>query len=217
MRGLMQDWPLTVDKILDHAKAWHGAREIVSRSVEGPILRTTYAQVHERAKRLSNALKALGVQHGDRVATLAWNSARHMEAWYGIMGIGAVCHTLNPRLFAEQLCYIINHAEDRIIFTDLTFAPIRAEHRAKLPGVKHFVVMTDREGMKGVNLPDALCYEDLIEQHSADVTWGGFDENTAAALCYTSGTTGSTVSRADSPSTSTPMVTRVCRKLERCE
>ena len=190
MLGLMQNWPLTVDKILDHAKAWHGDREIVSRSVEGPIVRSTYAQSHERAKRLSNALKSLGVQHGDRVATLAWNTARHLEVWYGIMGIGAVCHTLNPRLFAEQLCYIVNHAEDRIIFTDLTFLPILAENAAKMTSVKHFVVLTDREGMKGVTLPNALCYEDLIEQHSPDVTWGGFDETSPAALCYTSGTTG---------------------------
>lgn len=190
MLGLMQNWPLTVDKILDHARAWHPDREIVSRSVEGPIVRTTYAEVHTRAKKLSSALKALGVQPGDRVATLAWNTARHLEAWYGIMGIGAVCHTLNPRLFADQLCYIINHAEDRIIFTDLTFVPILAEHRAKMPTVKHVVVLTDRDGMKGVNLEGALCYEDLIEQHSADCVWGGFDENTAAALCYTSGTTG---------------------------
>jgi len=190
MLGLMQNWPLTVDKILDHAKAWHGDREIVSRSVEGPIVRSTYADVHERAKRLSNALKGLGVGTGDRVATLAWNTARHIEAWYGIMGIGAVCHTLNPRLFAEQLCYIINHAEDRIIFTDLTFAAILAENAPKLPTVKHYVVMTDREGMMGVTLPNALCFEDLIEQNSADCDWGGFDENTASSLCYTSGTTG---------------------------
>jgi fatty-acyl-CoA synthase len=190
MLGLMQDWPLTVDKILDHAKAWHGDVEIVSRSVEGPIVRTTYAEAHTRAKRLSNALKGLGVQTGDRVATLAWNTARHLEAWYGIMGIGAVCHTLNPRLFADQLCYIINHAEDKIIFTDLTFVPTLAEHRTRMPTVEHVVVMTDREGMKGVNFPGALCFEDLVEQNSADVAWGGFDENTAAGLCYTSGTTG---------------------------
>src|ERR1700704_4025795 len=127
MLGLMQNWPLTVDKILDHAKAWHGEREAVSRSVEGPIVRTTYAEIHARAKRLSNALKGLGVQPGDRVATLAWNTGRHIEAWYAIMGMGAVCHTLNPRLFAEQLCYIINHAEDKLIFTDLTFLPILLE------------------------------------------------------------------------------------------
>src|SRR4051794_7667651 len=124
LHGLMQDWPLTVDKIIDHAGAWHPRRDVVTRSVEGPIVRTSYGELRTRAKRLSNALKALGVQPGERVATLAWNTARHMEAWYGIMGIGAVCHTLNPRLFADQLCYIINHAEDRIIFADLTFLPL---------------------------------------------------------------------------------------------
>jgi fatty-acyl-CoA synthase len=190
MQGLMQDWPLTVDKILDHAKNWHGNAEIVSRSVEGPIVRTTYAEAHGRAKRLSNALKGLGVQVGDRVATLAWNTARHLEAWYAIMGIGAVCHTLNPRLFADQLTYIINHAEDKVLFTDLTFLPILAQLRDKLPTVRHYVVMTDREGMKSVDLPGALCFEDLIEQNSPDCVWGGFDENAAAGLCYTSGTTG---------------------------
>src|SRR4051812_4361431 len=156
MQGLMQNWPLTVDRIIDHAANWHSDREVVSRSVEGPIVRTTYAAIRERAKRLSNALAALGVQPGDRVATLAWNTGRHMEAWYAIMGMGAVCHTLNPRLFLDQLCYIVNHAEDRIIFTDLTFAPILAENRGKMPTVKHFVVMTDRDGMKGVDFPGAL-------------------------------------------------------------
>ncbi|HEX5263617.1 MAG TPA: AMP-binding protein, partial [Phenylobacterium sp.] len=190
MLGLMQNWPLTVDKILDHAANWHGDREIVSRSIEGPIVRTTYGEVHTRAKRLSNALKGLGIQPGDRVATLAWNTARHIEAWYAVMGMGAVCHTLNPRLFPEQLCYIINHAEDKVIFTDLTFLPTLIEHRAKMPTVKHFVVMTDEAHMKDVNLPGALCFETLVRENSADVVWGDFDENTAAALCYTSGTTG---------------------------
>jgi 3-(methylthio)propionyl---CoA ligase len=190
MRGLMQDWPLTVDRILDHAKTWHGDREIVSRSVEGPIVRTTYAAVHDRAKRVTNALKALGVQRGDRVATLAWNTGRHIEAWYGIMGMGAVCHTLNPRLFPEQLCYIINHAEDRVIFTDLTFLPTLMEHRDKMPTVKHVIVMTDEDHMKSVTLAGALCFETLVAQNSADAVWGDFDEGTAAGLCYTSGTTG---------------------------
>src|SRR5580693_3260528 len=143
MLGLMQKWPLTLDRILDYAKACHGEREIVTRSVEGPIVRTTYGQVHHRARRLSNALTALGIQPGDRVATLAWNSARHLETWYATMGIGAICHTLNPRLFAEQLCYIVNHAEDRIIFVDLTFLPILRANRAKMRGVEHVVVMTD--------------------------------------------------------------------------
>jgi fatty-acyl-CoA synthase len=190
MLGLMQNWPLTVDRILDHAKAWHGDREVVSRSVEGPIVRTTYAQIHERAKRLSNALKGLGVQPGDRIATLAWNTGRHIEAWYAIMGMGAVCHTLNPRLFAEQLCYIINHAEDKIIFTDLTFAPILAANRAQMPTVKHIVVMTDEAGLKGLDLPGAIAFETLVASGSPDCVWGDFDENTASSLCYTSGTTG---------------------------
>ncbi len=190
MHGLMQGWPLTVDRILDHAKNWHGDREIVSRSVEGPMVRTTYAQVHGRAKMVSNALKSLGVQPGDRVATLAWNTARHIEAWYGIMGMGAVCHTLNPRLFADQLCYIINHAEDRVIFTDLTFLPTLIERRADMPSVKHIIVLTDEAHMGSVTLPGALCYETLLAQNSADCVWGDFPEDTAAALCYTSGTTG---------------------------
>ncbi|MFN9848681.1 MAG: long-chain-fatty-acid--CoA ligase [Alphaproteobacteria bacterium] len=190
MLGLMQDWPLTVDKILDHAKNWHPDREVVSRSVEGPIVRTNYAQIHERAKRISNALKGMGVQAGDRVATLAWNTGRHIEAWYGIMGIGAVCHTLNPRLFAEQLVYIVNHAEDQVLFTDLTFVPIVAQLRAQMPTIKHVVVMTDEAGMRGVDLPGALCFEALVDQHSADCIWGGFAETQPSGLCYTSGTTG---------------------------
>ena len=190
MLGLMQDWPLTLDKILDHAKAWHGDSEIVTRSVEGPIVRTTYAEAHSRAKRLSNALRALGVQPGDRVATLAWNTARHLEAWYAIMGMGAVCHTLNPRLFAEQLCYIINHAGDKVIFTDLTFAPLLLAHRAKMPGVEHLIIMTDEAHMDRAAHPGALCYETLVAAHADQFAWGGFEENTAAGLCYTSGTTG---------------------------
>ncbi|MCW2989300.1 MAG: medium-chain-fatty-acid--CoA ligase [Solirubrobacterales bacterium] len=186
----MQDWPLTVDRILDHAREWHSDREIVTRSVEGPVVRTTYGEIHTRAKRLSNGLKALGVTTGDRVATLAWNTSRHIEAWYAVMGIGAICHTLNPRLFAEQLCYIVNHAEDRVLFTDLTFLPVLLENRSKMPTVRHVVVMTDREGMRSVNFPGALCFEDLVEQNSDDCAWGGFDESTPAGLCYTSGTTG---------------------------
>jgi len=179
-----------VDKILDHAAQWHGGREIVGRSVEGPIVRTTYAEVRRRAKRLSNALKGLGVGLGDRVATLAWNSARHMEAWYAIMGVGAVCHTLNPRLFPDQLCYIINHAEDKVLFTDLTFLPTIIERRADMTSVRQVIVMTDQGHMASVGLDGALCYERLIDENGEDCAWGGFDENTAAGLCYTSGTTG---------------------------
>jgi fatty-acyl-CoA synthase len=190
MLGLMQDWPLTLDKILDHARAWHGDREVVTRLVEGPIVRTTYAQMHERAKRASNALLELGVCPGDRVATMATNTARHLEAWYGIVGIGAVCHTLNPRLFVEQICYIINHAQDRVILTDATFAPMLAANRDKMPTVKHVVVLADEAHTAEAGLPGALSFETLLAKASPDCAWGGFDERTAAGLCYTSGTTG---------------------------
>ncbi len=190
MLGLMQDWPLTVDKILDHAAEWHTGREVVTRSVEGPIVRVTYGEIRDRAKRLSNALLGFGVEPGDRVATLAWNSGRHIEAWYSIMGIGAVCHTLNPRLFADQLCYIINHAQDRIIFTDLTFLPFLIENRARMPSVERFIVLTDEDHIKDIALDGALASETLIARNSADCAWGGFDERSACGLCYTSGTTG---------------------------
>ena len=190
MLGLMQDWPLTVDKILDHAKNWHPHREVVTRSVEGPVVRTTYGEIHGRAKRVSNVLKSWDVKVGDRVATLAWNTGRHIEAWYGIMGIGAVCHTLNPRLFPEQLIYIINHAEDRIIFVDLTFVPLLEAILPHCPSVERVVVMTDQWNMPATKLPKAECYEQLLEESSEDVEWGGFEESTACGLCYTSGTTG---------------------------
>jgi fatty-acyl-CoA synthase len=198
MQGLMQHGALTVDKIIDHAALWHGGREVVTRSVEGPIVRTTYGAIHQRAKRVSNALLGMGIKPGDRVATLAWNTARHMEAWYGIMGIGAVCHTLNPRLFPEQIAWIANHAGDRAIFVDLTFLPIIAGILQHLPTVEHVVLFTDRDHMPADFKPAGetphfkglLCYEDLVAEHSADCAWGGFDEGTAAGLCYTSGTTG---------------------------
>ena len=190
MLGLMQDWPLTVDKILDHARNWHPDREVVTRSVEGPIERTTYGAIHGRAKRVSNALKAWGVQSGDRIATLAWNTSDHIETWYGIMGIGAVCHTLNPRLFPEQLVYIINHAGDRIIFVDLTFVPLLDAILPHCPSVERVVIMTDADHMPQTKLPVVECYETVLEQSSEDVEWGGFEENTACGLCYTSGTTG---------------------------
>ncbi len=190
MLGLMQDWPLTVDRILDHAKNWHPDREVVTRSVEGPVVRTTYAEIHARAKRVSDVLKGWDVKVGDRVATLAWNTGRHIEAWYGIMGIGAVCHTLNPRLFPEQLAYIINHAEDRIIFVDLTFIPLLEAVLPHCPTVERVVVLTDELHMPATKLPGAECYEALLATASEAVEWGGFDEQTACGLCYTSGTTG---------------------------
>jgi fatty-acyl-CoA synthase len=197
MQGLMQHGALTVDKIIDHAALWHGSREVVTRSVEGPIVRTTYTAIRDRAKRVSNALLSLGIKPGDRVATLAWNTARHMEAWYGIMGIGAVCHTLNPRLFPEQIGWIAHHAGDRVLFTDLTFLPIVAAILPKVPSIEHVVVFTDGAHMpafapagEAPHFKGAHCFETLVESQNADCAWGGFDETTAAGLCYTSGTTG---------------------------
>jgi fatty-acyl-CoA synthase len=190
MKGLMQDWPLRVSSILDHAARFHGDREVVSRSVEGPIVRTTYAEMNVRARKVAQALRRLGVKEGEVVATLAWNTGRHMEAWYGIMGLGAVCHTLNPRLFAEQLVYIVNHAEDQYIFLDLTFVPIAEAIEAQCPKVKGYIIMTDAAHMPQTKLRNALCYETLIDAEDGKFDWVEVDENAACGLCYTSGTTG---------------------------
>ena len=190
MKGLMQDWPLLVPKILDHAAQYHGERELVTRSVEGPIRRTTYADLHWRARRVAKALLRLGMGKGDRVATLAWNTDRHMEAWYGIMGIGAICHTLNPRLFPEQIAYIANHAGDRLIFTDLTFLPILEQIAPELAALEGVVVMTDRAHMPETKLAKVLCFEEIVAAEDDDFAWVAVDENDACGLCYTSGTTG---------------------------
>jgi len=190
MKGSMQEWPLLIHTIIDHAARNHGEREIVTRTVEGPIHRYTYKDLHSRSRKAAKALTKMGVQLGDRIATLAWNTHRHMEIWYGIMGIGAVCHTINPRLFHDQIEYIVNHAEDRMIFVDLTFVPILEAIQDKLPTVECYVVMTDAENMPDTKLKNALCYEEWVEAVDDDFAWPQFDENTAAGLCYTSGTTG---------------------------
>ena len=190
MQGLMQDWPLVVSSIIDHARLNHPEREIVTRSVEGPIHRYTYRDMHGRSKRFAKALTRLGVKQGGVVATLAWNTYRHMEAWYGIMGVGAVCHTLNPRLFAEQLIYIANHAEDQYLLLDLTFVPLAEAIAAKLPTIKGYIILTDRAHMPETKLPNALCYEELLAAEDESFDWVKVDERAAAGLCYTSGTTG---------------------------
>jgi len=190
MLGLMQDYPLLVQTILDHAALNHSEREMVTRSIEGPIRRYTYRDLRVRALRVAKALTSEGVVMGDRVATMAWNTDRHMEVWYGIMGIGAISHTLNPRLFAEQLVYIINHAEDKILFVDLTFVPVVEAIADKIPSIKKFIILTDDAHMPDTALPNAIAYETWLSAHDADFAWASFDENTAAGLCYTSGTTG---------------------------
>ncbi|HRE59943.1 MAG TPA: 3-(methylthio)propionyl-CoA ligase [Micropepsaceae bacterium] len=192
MRGLMQDWPLLVHKILDHAATYFGDRQIVTRAVEpdGGIRRTTYADIHRRARKLASAFQSFGVRLGDRVATLAWNTERHLEAWYGIAGVGAVYHTLNPRLFPEQIVYIANHAEDRIIMTDLTFVPLLEKIQDHLKSVEAIIILTDRAHMPQTSLRNVICYEEFVAAGSDSFEWASFDENTACGLCYTSGTTG---------------------------
>ncbi len=190
MLGGMQDWGLTLDKIIDHARVNFPDAEVVTRSVEGPIHRTTYAALHDRAKQVSHALWQNGIAPGDRVATLAWNSWRHLEVWYGTSCMGAVLHTVNPRLFPEQIAWIMNHAEDKILFLDLTFVPLIEKIAGELKTVKAFVILTDAAHMPQTSLPGALCYEDFIAGRPLGVRWGDFEENTAAGICYTSGTTG---------------------------
>ena len=189
MDGLMQDWTLTLDKLLDHAARWHGDREVVTRSVEGPIVRTSWAGIHRRAKQASNALKAMGIRSGDRVATLAWNGDRHLEAWYGAIGVGAVLHTLNPRLFPEQIAYIANHAEDRLILADPACAELLETLLPQCPTVKAVIFLCGPEFQPKTSFK-ATNYEDWLAGQPAECVWGGFPENTAAGLCYTSGTTG---------------------------
>jgi len=187
LMGLMQDWPLTVDRVIDHAAKIHPSREIVTRRTDGQIYRTTYAALRDRARRVSAALAGLGVGQGDRLATLAWNGERHMECWYGAMGIGAVVHTLNPRLHPDQIAWIAGHARSRVLVLDTTFVDLVAMLRDRLP-FEHYIVIADRADMP--DAPWAMCYEDWLAQAGEAPPWGCFDENAACGLCYTSGTTG---------------------------
>jgi fatty-acyl-CoA synthase len=188
--GLMQEVPLLVSSIIAHAGRFHGDTEVVSRTVEGGIHRYTYADAEKRAKKLAQALLRLGVGDGDRVATLAWNGYRHLELYYGVAGMGAVVHTINPRLFPEQIDYIVKHAEDRFLFFDLTFLPIVEKLAPQCPGVRGWVAMTDRAHMPAAKLPGLLCYEELLAAETGDYDWPVLDERSASGLCYTSGTTG---------------------------
>jgi len=190
MLGLMQDWPLLLHRIIDHAAICHGQRKVISRSVEGPIVETNYEQIRQRARKVAKRLEKDGIKAGDRVATMAWNTARHLECWYGITGIGAIYHTVNPRLFPDQICWIIHHAEDRFMFIDLTFVPILEKHAAGLESIERLVVLTDGAHMPKTTLKNAVAYEDWIGEVDDDFEWKSFDENTAAGMCYTSGTTG---------------------------
>ena len=191
MNGLMMQQPLLVSTLLTHAERHHGEQEIVSRRVEGDTHRTTYRELAQRARRMANALAARGIKHGDRIATLAWNGYRHMELYYAVSGSGSVLHTMNPRLHPDQVVWIADHAEDQILFFDLTFLPLIEAIAPRVATIKAFVAMTDRAHMPATTkIDNLLCYEELIEAQSPDFDWPTFDENTASSLCYTSGTTG---------------------------
>ncbi len=189
MLGLMQDRPLLISSLLTYAETYHPATEIVSVTCEGPVVRSNYATLGLRARKIAQALQRLGVRAGDRVATLAWNTHRHLELYFAVSGIGAVLHTVNPRLFPEQIDYIINHAGSTVLVFDTTFAALVTSLRPKLAGVRDFVAMTDEAHMPA-GLPNCHCYEQLLEAEDGALAWPQFDEKTASSLCYTSGTTG---------------------------
>jgi len=190
MFGLMQHWPLLCHRIIDHAATNHGDRAVITRSIEGPIHQTNYREVRVRALRVAQRLERDGIKLGDRVATLAWNTWRHLESWYGILGLGAVYHTINPRLFPEQIAWIANHAEDRVMMTDLTFLPLLEKIAASLPTIERYIIFTDAAHMPATSLRNAVAYEEWLAEADGDFAWKDFDENTAAGMCYTSGTTG---------------------------
>ncbi|HNP37041.1 MAG TPA: long-chain-fatty-acid--CoA ligase [Woeseiaceae bacterium] len=190
MNGLMMDRPLLISSIARHADRFHHEREIVSVTVDDPLHRTSWGTVIGRARQLANALGRLGLKQGDRVATLAWNDHRHLEIYYAVSGAGFVCHTINPRLFPEQLIFILNHAEDRWLFIDPLFMPLLEKLAAQVTGLEGVVVLTDEAHMPATNLENVHCYESFIAAEKSDYEWPDLDENAASALCYTSGTTG---------------------------
>jgi len=191
MNGLMMQQPLLISSLLVHAQRHHGEQVVVSRRVEGDIHRETYRELAARSRRMAKALATLGVRSGQRVATLAWNGYRHMELYYAVSGSGAVLHTLNPRLHPDHIVYIADHAEDEVLFFDMTFMPIIEAIASRVKTIKHFVAMTDRAHMpKESKVANLLCFEELIDANDDKFEWPTFDENSASSLCYTSGTTG---------------------------
>ncbi len=190
MLGQMMHTPLTITSIMRHALRHHGEQEIVAVTANEPLVRSSYREVFARAGRLAHALASAGVVPGERVATLAWNDHRHLEIYYGTSCAGTVLHTLNPRLFPEQIAWIMNHAEDCCLFVDPLVLPLAEALAPKLPAIRHWIVLTDAAHMPETSLPDAVSYEDFIAPHGPDYDWPDLDENTACSLCYTSGTTG---------------------------
>ena len=190
MQGQMMNQPLLISSQIRHAARYHADAEIVSVETTGGIHRTNWGEVERRARRLASALQGLGLERSDRVATLAWNNHRHLEIYFGVSGAGLVCHTINPRLFPEQLVYIFNHAEDKVLFIEKTFLPLIEALQDKLPKLEHVYLLSGKDDEAAAKVPGLKFYEDLIEQGDEDFEWPEFDENTASSLCYTSGTTG---------------------------
>lgn len=190
MLGQMMRQELNISSLLSHAARYHADGEVVSVETDGSILRTSWGDTERRARKLASALENRGIETGDRVATIAWNNQRHLEIYFGVAGAGMICHTINPRLFPEQLVYIINHAEDRVLFLDRTFLPVAAKLKEHLKTVKHVVLMGARDDEAAQMVPGLLFYEDLIAEGSDDYEWPHVDENSPSSLCYTSGTTG---------------------------
>ena len=191
MQGLIMDMPLMISAAMRYAAQYHGSTEVVARTIEGDLHRYDYASAHARMQQLANALARLGMKPGDRIGSLAWNTHRHFEMFYGVSGTGAVLHTINPRLFADQLVYIINHAEDRLLFVDAATLPVVEAIAPRLTTIERYVMMCERSRMPAkTSLPNLLCYEELLAVESAQYDWPDFDERSASTLCYTSGTTG---------------------------
>ena len=190
MLGNMINSQLLISGLIEHAENYHADTELVSRTVEGPIHRYTLGDAAKRSRQLANALKRLGIKEGECVGTLAWNTYRHFELYFGVSGIGSVINTINPRLFPEQMTYIVNHAEDKYLFIDLSFVGLVESLLETFTTVKAVIVMTDKENMPETSLKNVYCYEDLLKVESDEFEWPEMDENTASSLCYTSGTTG---------------------------
>lgn len=191
LMGNMMHMPLMISSLLTHAARHNGDVEVVSKRVEGDMHRTTWAEVELRSRKLAQGLARLGLSAGDRVGTLAWNGYRHLEIYYAVSGSQLVCHTINPRLFPQQVAWIVNDAQDKAIFVDLNIFPLVEKLAPTLPSLKHVILMCGREHMpRETSLPSLLCYEDLIQAEDGNYDWPSFDENTAATICYTSGTTG---------------------------
>jgi fatty-acyl-CoA synthase len=190
MFGLMQDRPLLISSLIEHAAIFHATTEIVTRQADGSYDRANWLGIRNEAKRVAQVLATLGLKQCDRVGTLAWNTRRHLELYFGVSSSGTVLHTVNPRLFPEQQSYIINHAEDSVLFFDPSLGDLVVKLAPTLKTVRHYIAMCSREQMPAIDLPGLLCYDELLAGQSGDYTWPEFDERSASSLCYTSGTTG---------------------------